>query len=250
MILEYHRPDTMEEALRLLAREMPKTYPQGGGTVLNAPADAEYAVVDLQNLGLDAIEQKGSQLKIGAAATLQALMAWKDIQPDLAEVIRLTSGFNLRRAGTTAGALVSGDGRCPFLAAMMALDAKLIWQPDAVEQPLGEFVHLRNGEKPGMLISHVELSLQPKLAYEYVARTPADQPVVCAAVARWASGRTRIVLCGYGKAPQVVMDGEANEGVLDAVEAAYLTADDDWASGEYRASAARTLTARCLEAVQ
>ena len=249
MILEYHRPDTMDEALKLLAREMPKTYPQGGGTVLNAPADSDYAVVDLQNLGLDAIEQKGSQLKIGAAATLQALMAVKDIQPALAEVIRATSGFNLRRAGTTAGALVSGDGRCPFLVAMMALDAKLVWQPEGAEQPLGDFVHLRGGEWPGVLISSVDISLQTKLAYEFVARSPADRPVVCAAVAQWPSGRTRIVLGGYGKAPQMVMDGEANEGVLDAVEAAYLTAEDEWATGEYRASAARTLAGRCLDAL-
>ncbi|HKJ28278.1 MAG TPA: FAD binding domain-containing protein, partial [Anaerolineales bacterium] len=185
MILEYHRPEKMKEALALLARETPRTVPLGGGTVLNAPSEKDYAVVDLQGLGLDSLDQKGSQLQIGAAATLQALLAFEGIQPALAETIRLTVNYNLRQTGTVAGALVSGGGRSPFLAAMLALDANLMWQPDNVEQNLGSFIHLRGGEWPGALISTVQISLQTKLAYTYVARSPADRPVVCAAVGRW-----------------------------------------------------------------
>lgn len=249
MILEYHRPETMKEALFLLARETPRTYPLGGGSVLNAPNNNQYAVVDLQELQLDFIEQKGSQLKIGAAATLQTLLDTAGIQPALAETIRAEAAYNLRQTGTAAGALVSGSGRSPFLAAMLALDAQLVWQPDDTAVPLGEFVHLRGGEWPGALITEIGISLQTKLAYTFVARSPADRPIVCVAAARWPSGRTRIVLGGYGKAPQMVMDGEANEGVLDAVAAAYLTAEDKWASGEYRSDAARTLARRCLEAL-
>lgn len=249
MILEYHRPEKMEEALNLLARETPRTYPLGGGTVLNAPTDEQYAVVDLQDLGLENIEQKGSQLKIGAAASLQSLLEYEGIQPALAEAIRLTVSYNLRQTGTAAGALVSGGRRSPFLAAMLALDAQLSWQPGDTVQALGEFVHLRGGEWAGALITEIGISLQTKLAYHYVARSPADQPVVCAAAGRWASGRTRIVLGGYGKTPQVVMDGEANEGVLDAVGAAYLTAEDEWASAEYRSATAKILARRCLEEV-
>jgi len=249
MILEYHRPETMKEALTLLMRETPRTYPLGGGTVLNAPSESEYAVVDLQALKLDFIEQKGSKLKIGAAATLQTLLDAAGIQPALAETIRAEAAYNLRQTGTVAGALVSGSGRSAFLAAMLALDAQLVWQPDDTSQPLGEFVHLRSGEWPGALITDIGISLQTKLAYTFVARSPADRPVVCVAAARWPSGRTRLVLGGYGKAPQMVMDGEANEGVLDAVAAAYLTAADEWASGEYRSDAARTLAHRCLAAL-
>jgi CO/xanthine dehydrogenase FAD-binding subunit len=97
------------------------------------------------------------------------------------------------------------------------------------------------------LITKVTISLQTALTYHYVARTPADRPVVCAAAARWPSGRTRIVLGGFGKAPQTILDGEANDGVLEAAEAAYLTAEDQWASAEYRSHTAKVLVRRCLE---
>jgi CO/xanthine dehydrogenase FAD-binding subunit len=88
--------------------------------------------------------------------------------------------------------------------------------------------------------------VQTSLSYAYSARSAADKPIVCAAAARWPSGRTRIVLGGFGKAPLLVMDGEANEGLLEAAEAAYLTAGDQWASAEYRSETAGVLVERCL----
>lgn len=35
MILEYHRPKTIDEALALLERDNPRTVPLGGGTTLS-----------------------------------------------------------------------------------------------------------------------------------------------------------------------------------------------------------------------
>ncbi len=250
MIIDYYRPETMDEALGLLARTTPETVPLGGGTVLNAPSDRQVAVVDLQKLGLNTIDVKARLLNLGATVTLQRLLETEGIQAALAEAIRLESPYNLRQSGTVAGSLVSGGGRSPFVAAMLALDAELLWQPGDLTQPLGEFLPLRSGDWPGVLISQISFSHQIQLAYHYVARSPADRPVVCAAAARWPSGRTRIVLGGFGKAPLAILDGEANEGVLDAAEAAYLTAEDEWASAEYRAATAKVLVRRCLEELE
>ena len=55
MILEYHRPDTLEEALDLLQRPTPFTVPLGGGSVLSHKTELPLDVVDLQNLGLDMV---------------------------------------------------------------------------------------------------------------------------------------------------------------------------------------------------
>jgi CO/xanthine dehydrogenase FAD-binding subunit len=130
---------------------------------------------------------------------------------------------------------------------MMALDAELVWQPGDVVTPLGEFMPLRNGGAwPGKVISEIRINTQVQLAFHYIARSPADRPVMIAAAARWNSGRTRIVLGGYGKAPITILDGEANQGVLDAAEVAYLTAGDQWASAEYRSEMAKVLSQRCL----
>lgn len=56
----YSRPETLEEALALLAQ--PGAIPLGGGTFINAPdfatsysGDLSLSVVDLQAVGLDQI---------------------------------------------------------------------------------------------------------------------------------------------------------------------------------------------------
>ena len=249
MILEYHRPDTIEEALELLKRKTPRTVPMGGGTVLNAPSDDQVAVVDLQNLGLNKVKKKGSSLKVGAAATLQTLLNATSIPKALARAIRHEATYNLRQVGTVAGTLVAAGGRSPFTTAVLALDPQLTWLPGEEKQPLGEFLPLRAEQLPGRLITEIAIPLQPKLAYEYVARSPADLPIVSAAVARWPSGRTRIVLGGYGISPMTALDGPEQDGALPAVENAFLNAGDEWASAEYRADAAKTLVKRCLKEV-
>jgi CO/xanthine dehydrogenase FAD-binding subunit len=50
MIVEYHRPPTLDLALQLLSRQSPVTVPMGGGTILNQPSPVPIAVVDLQEL--------------------------------------------------------------------------------------------------------------------------------------------------------------------------------------------------------
>lgn len=250
MIIEYHRPNTLDEAVKLLDRKHPVTVPLGGGTVLNAPSEKQVAVVDLQDLGLAEISKAGSTIKVGAAATLQNLLDFPGLPDALSKAVIHEATHNLRQSGTVAGALVSGGGRSPFLCAMLALDAQLIWQPGGVKQALGEFVPLRRDTRAGLLISEVQFSTQTKLAYEYVARTPADKPVVCVAAARWPSGRTRIVLGGYGETPITAMDGEEMDGAEEVVGYALMTAKDQWASAEYRVDAAKTLVRRCLKILE
>ena len=80
-----------------------------------------------------------------------------------------------------------------------------------------------------------------------MARSPADLPIVSVAAAQWKSGRTRVVVGGFGAAPMMVMDGQSAEGAVDAVQNATSTAGDQWASAEYRMDVAQTLTRRCLE---
>ncbi len=250
MIIEYNRPKTLDEALALLARSEPVTVPLGGGTVLNQPLDKTVAVVDLQSLGLDDVETEGQELKIGANVTLQALLQAGDSLPALAEAIRHEAAYNLRHMATVAGTLVAADGRSPFATAMLALNAQLsIVQQgkDAEQIPLGEMLSLRVEHLPHSLITQVTIPAQASLAYQYVARSPADLPIVCAAVAQWPSGRTRVALGGHGEIPLLVLDGNGPDGATIAARSAYSEAGDQWASAEYRGDVAETLTGRCLQ---
>ena len=256
MILEYHRPQTIEEALALLARQQPVTVPLAGGSAIQR-LPQPVAVVDLQALGLNTFQQQGNSLELGAALTLQSLLEalveqeFKPLQT-LPRVIMQEATHNLRQVASLAGTLVVGDSRSPLTTALLALDASLTLLPGDEIVRLGDFLPFRSALLPGRLIRSVTLPVNVKLAYEAVARTPADWPLVSAAVARWPSGRLRVVLGGYGALPSLVFDGAAPgggseaDGAVAAAQSAYSQAGDEWASAEYRQEVAGILVQRCL----
>jgi CO/xanthine dehydrogenase FAD-binding subunit len=99
---------------------------------------------------------------------------------------------------------------------------------------------------PKGLITSITIPLNIKNAFEFVSRTPADKPIICAALAQWNSGRTRLTLGGYGTSPMLAMDGTEADGLDTAAQNAYHEANDEWASAEYRMDVAATLAKRCL----
>jgi CO/xanthine dehydrogenase FAD-binding subunit len=124
------------------------------------------------------------------------------------------------------------------------LDAKLtIVSKQSSVIGVGEFLALR----PRGLITSITIPLNTKFAFEFVSRTPADKPILCAALTQWSSGRTRLALGGYGKSPMLAMDGGESEGLESAARNAYHEATDEWASAEYRMDVAAVLAKRCLE---
>lgn len=249
MIIEYNRPQTIAEALKLLERTEPVSVPLAGGTAINRTGEQPVAVVDLQALGLDKITPRGSSLEIGAMVTLQALLE-ESIPESLQRVIRQETTHNLRQAGTIGGLLVAAGGRSPLLTALLALDTVLTILPESRQVSLGDFLPARSERLHGRLISQVSIPLAPRLVFESVARTPADLPIVCVAAARWPSGRTRLALGGFGKTPSLAMDGSETAGAVYAAHNAYSEAADEWATAEYRAEIAGILAGRCTKILE
>ncbi len=246
MITTYHRPQTLDEALTLLTQ--PNTLPLGGGTLLSAPTTDSVSVVDLQALGLNTVKKQGNNLEIGATATLQQLLEDGNCPAALKSALKLEAPLNVRNMATVAGTLAASDGRSTFASILLAMDAKIeqaVFDNSKVEyrtSNIGDFLPLRSSN----LITKLILPLNIKLAFEYVSRTPADKPIVCAALAQWNSGRTRLALGGYGKSPMLAMDGTEAEGLESAARNAYHEATDEWASAEYRMDVAAVLAKRCL----
>lgn len=247
MITTYHRPQTLEEAMTLLTQ--PNTVPLGGGTLLSQPTIDSVQAVDLQALGLDSLTKKGNDLEIGATCTLQSLLENENCPETLKTAIKLEAPINIRNSATVAGTLVVSDGRSPFATALLAMDTKIekaIFDNSKIEfqiSNIGEYLPLR----PTNLITKIILPLNTKFAFEFVSRTPADKPIICAAVTQWGSGRTRLALGGYGKSPILAMDGTEDEGLEAAARNAYHEAMDEWASAEYRMEIAAVLARRCKD---
>ena len=247
MITTYHRPKTLPEALALIAK--PNIYPLGGGMQLSQFSDEEYEVVDLQALALNEISAKGNVLEIGATATLQELLETPDIPEALKKAIQHEAALNMRNSATVAGTLVAADGRSPFAVMTMGLDAELTITSEGGEttSKLGDILSLRDDALNGKLITKLSIPLNITASYEYVARTPADKPIVCATLTQWAGGRSRLVLGGWGASPSLAMDGKGTDGIEAAAKNTAHDASDQWASAEYRMDVAATLAKRCLE---
>lgn len=247
MITAYHRPKTLDEALTLLTQ--PNTLPLGGGTLLSKGTSDPVQAVDLQLLGLDSLKKNGNDLELGATLTIQSLLESKHCPDALKSALKLEAPLNIRNSATIAGTLVACDGRSTFASMVLAMDAKItVNSKQSSEETIniGGLLPLREQVR-GKLITKITIPANVKLAFESVARTPSDKPIVCAAVAQWNSGRTRLALGGYGKSPMLAMDGTEAEGIETAAKNAFHEATDEWASAEYRMDVASTLAKRCIE---
>jgi len=250
MITNYHRPKTLDEALTLLTQ--PDTLPLGGGTLLSHKTADSVKVIDLQLLGLNSLTKNGNNLELGATLTLQSLLESEHCPEALKSALKLEAPLNIRNTATVAGTLVACDGRSTFASMLLAMDAKIVViskQSSEETIAIGELLPLREQIRE-KLITKIILPTNIKLAFEYVSKTPADKPLVCAAVAQWSSGRTRLALGGYGKSPMLGMDGTEADGIETAGQNTFHEATDEYASAEYRMDVASTLAKRCLEALR
>lgn len=244
--LEYHRPKTMEQALRLLQRgEL-----LGGGTDLVPRRLRLTSVVDLQDLGLDEMQESPDGLRIGATVRLQQLVKAGDRVPAaLAEACRLEAALNLRNMATLAGTVVAADGRSPVATVLLALDAQVTLQPGDETVSIDSLLDRRGEGLRGRLIVALTLLAADYAAYEQVARAPTDRPLVCASVARL-HGRPefRVALGGSGLRPlALVMERPDPRAAAEAAALACAEAGDAWASAEYRSAVAAVLVRRLME---
>jgi len=250
MIVDYYRPNDVAETLKLLENQNNRAILVGGGSTIDRYIDEPVVIVDLQNVGLGEIIQKGAFFEIGATATLQTLLDQSQISDELRSVIRREATHNLRQVATVAGTLIASTGRSPFAAALLALDATVVMLPGNETISLGNLLPKRDQISGSKLITKITIPLNVRMAYEEVNRTPADLPIVSASVAIWSSGRTRVILGGFGESPLLSSDGPERGGEESAAKDAFSQAGDEWATAEYRMEIAPILVKRCLTKIE
>ena len=215
--------------------------------MLSKHSGKKFAVVDLQNLGLNKIIQENGKIVIGATSTLTQIEA-QFSGTDMVQAIQIQAGKNQRNSATIAGLVKLADGRSPVLTLLLALDAQIAWEPGNVSLSLGNWLPVRNTWKEAILISDVIVP-EVKFVFDSIGRTPKDKPIVCCAIALWPNGRMRVSLGGYGKIPALVLDGTKDDNIEIAVRSALTKASDQWASAEYRQVAGEKMVQRLFAQV-
>ncbi|MFN8481923.1 MAG: FAD binding domain-containing protein [Anaerolineae bacterium] len=265
-LIEICRPETIDEALTLLARSSPRTTVLAGGTELVGQADPSVeAVVDLSRLGLDAIRLDDGALRIGATATLERIAGDEAVRTvaagALARAAHAATSSLLRRQATLGGSVVTGQAG-ELLALLLALGAEaVVYAPQRALRPLAE-VCQQPPDSP-WLLTEVVIPRRSRIGVSAhcVRRTPSDAPLVAVAAALTLTNEAveyvGTGLAGVGLAPARLTAAETaltgrplnNRMIEAAVEAAMAGAPalaDHRASAEYRAHMIGVLLRRAL----
>ena len=193
----YHRPESLEDAVRLFADLGEDTFAVAGGHSLIPMMKLRLAfpqhLIDLRRIdGLRGIRVDGRDLAIGAMTTQQDLLASPELAqhcPIIPETAAQIGDPQIRSVGTIGGNVANGDPGNDMPALMQCLDAAFVVQgpngPRTVaarEFYEGPYTTLR---EPDELLTEVRIALPPAghgYAYEKLKRKVGDYAIAAAAV--------------------------------------------------------------------
>lgn len=274
-----HKPGSEKEALALLAREGVRIMPLYGGPELFDKLDVAAEVdevVSLAALGLDEI-QPLEDAAIGAMVPLRGLRgnevfnrvyralprqlrmhAW----PAVFDAAERSYPLNLGNMWTVGAVVAHAGASSPFLVTLLALGA-LVEVAGKRRLPLADYLPRRALTD---LITGVALPMGTEkeesvgIVFEEVARTPKDEPIVCAAARAVVEDGviTSVRLALGGVAPAAIRaagieaalagkpaNAESIDAALSALDGLQPPADFR-GSTEYRREMAKVLARRAL----
>ncbi|MCJ7662174.1 MAG: FAD binding domain-containing protein [Anaerolineales bacterium] len=191
-VKEYFLPQSVEEAVSLLADHGPELLVMAGGTIamplINEGVSLPETVMGLRQAGLDKIEKTNGSLSLGAGTTLTHIID-QDHSPLLAEAAHNVGGWAIRNMGTVGGNLFAPPPAGDFAVALLALDAmvKIASKKGIRHLPLAEFFtgFMTNALEPGELVTGFEIPIpNGETAYLKFGRKHANTPAVVTVATR------------------------------------------------------------------
>jgi carbon-monoxide dehydrogenase medium subunit len=261
--VEYARPASVEEALRLLSEHDGARALAGGQTLINvmkARAASPDILVDLN--GLD--DLRGIDLGADGTLTLGAMVTYTEIlesaearaRPILGEVCDQIADVQVRNRGTIGGNVCSNDPTNHLPPLLVALGATMTVLGAGGERPVpvDEFflgVYM-TAVGPGELLTRVSI---PPGRNDGFASVPIGRDGTCivnAAASVDGNGGARVAIGCVAAVPVLVTPPSAeSDAVRDAVRGANLDPPSDvHASADYRRHLAEVLAVRAVSQAQ
>jgi carbon-monoxide dehydrogenase medium subunit len=254
--VEYARPASVQEAVRLLSEHDGARALAGGQTLINvmkARAASPDVLVDLNGLE----ELKGIDLgsdgtvSIGAMVTYSELMSSAEARarPILGEVCGQIADVQVRNRGTIGGNVCSSDPTNHLPPLLVALGADFTVAGPGGERtvPAQDFflgVYM-TAAGPGELLTKITV---PPGRSDGFASVPIGVDGTCIVnAAATVNGGVRVALGCVGATP-VVVEAESPSVIRDAVRGSAIDPPSDvHASSEYRRHLAEVVAARAVE---
>ena len=258
--VEYARPETVDEAVRLLSSR-DNARPLAGGqslvNVMKVRIASPDLVVDLNRIPeLREIRSPGDgSLELGAMVTYAEMIASDEVcaaRPILAEVAVTIADVQVRNRGTIGGNICSNDPTNHFPPLLAALEATMTIRGAESERTVSsqEFFEgvFATAAHPGELLTSVRVPAKGEARDGWASVTLGRDGTGIVNVAASVSGGTARVAIGCVAATPIVVTSTADEAeVRDAVHSAPLDPPSDvHASADYRRHLAEVLGARAV----
>ena len=231
---DYVRPDTVDEALALLAEHGDDARILAGGQslipMLNLRLIDAGMLIDISRVaGLDVIRDRGEQIEIGAAVTQNALLAWPQLKerlPLIAAALPFVGHFQTRNKGTVCGSIAHADPSSEIPLALAVSGGAVVLR----SQQRGERVLKANAFQQDMLTTaravdelitavRFPATSGQGAAFREVARRHGDFAIVAVAAVVDAQGSVRLGVGGMAGRPMV--RGLGTQGDFAAAVAAW-----------------------------
>jgi 2-furoyl-CoA dehydrogenase FAD binding subunit len=227
---DYARPDSVAEALALLAEHGEDAKVLAGGQSLMAMLNLRLAepalLVDIARLAeLGTIKMAGDKVEVGAAVTQNRLADWPELAdklPLLAKTLPFVGHFQTRNKGTVCGSIAHADPSSEIPLALATLGGEVVLRSrrgtrtvSAADFQRGMLTTAREGDE---LITAVRFPVQSekRVGFREVARRHGDFAIIAiaasveTAVASVESGEVRVGIGGVADRPavrRIVIDG-------------------------------------------
>ena len=232
---DYARPDSVAEALALLAEHGEGAKVLAGGQSLMAMLNLRLlepaVLIDIARLKeLDTIKMAGDKVEVGAAVIQNRLKDWPELAgklPLLARALPFVGHFQTRNKGTVCGSVAHADpsSEIPLTLATLGGEVVLRSRRGTRTVAAADFQRgmLTTARGPDELITAVRFPVQPerRVAFREVARRHGDFAIIAVA----ASVETAVATT---KGAQVVRVGVG--GVADRPAVRRIVIDGDGAA--------------------
>lgn len=255
----YHKPDSIDEAIQLFLGAEDGIYLAGGHTLLPsmkqrlaAPTD----VIDLAGIeGLSGVESVGADLEIGALTAHDEVATSPVVQsviPALAELASLIGDAQVRNRGTIGGSVANSDPAADYPAGVLGLGAEIVTNKRSITADDFFTAMFETALEEGELITKIRFPKPEAAAYVKFPNPASRYATVGVFIARTGSG-IRVAITGA--APNVFRSTDMEEALtrdfsVEALEGISLDAgemnSDLHATAEYRAHLCTVMAKRAV----
>jgi aerobic carbon-monoxide dehydrogenase medium subunit len=256
----YHRPTSLDDAVKLLKDSPDAKLLSGGMTIiptlkqrLASPSD----VIDLTGLGLSGIQVEGGTVTVKACTTHAEVATSGDIRKAIGALGDLAAHIgdpHVRNRGTIGGSVANNDPAADYPAALVALKATVITnrREIAAEEFFTGMFETALGEDE--IVTAVRFQVPKRAAYAKFPNPASRYAMVGVFVADF-GGEVQVAVTGAGDSVFRVPDMEqALAGDFSAQAIAGITVpaerclSDMHASAEYRAHLVTVMAKRAVAA--